>query len=160
MKKEINVKKFQTTLSKLEKEMKENIVEVMIQRGVKAISFVNNGDSSSFDVDKAYATIYLEDEDAVKSSEVIVVVVEENELYISTDYSEINLLMEADVYSPTAWENFLEENEIEDIHLSLCQVSDTLDPIHTLADLASSISEVLEGCMEGKPLGDGGTIIF
>lgn len=138
-----------------------SIVEAMTEQGVKVISFINNGDSSSFDVDRSYALVESESysiDSTIIPEEIILVMVEDNTIYVATgkDVQEvIPLFEEHDVYSPKAWE----EMGIEP-YIDFKSIGETYATMQTIYELALTIGEVLNHCMEDKILNDGETMTF
>lgn len=159
--KKINIKTIRKRYENLFDKTYNTIVEVMKKRGVKAISFINNGDNVCFAVDPAYTTMEADSfvDCSIISKEIVLIMVEDNTINIATEDNmsgeNISLLEENDVYSPKAWDE-METNKSIDFKL----LDETYTPNETMLDLAITVNEVLEGCMGGKSLKDGQMIRF
>lgn len=160
MKKVIDYVSFSQRMGSLMQEIEADLVEAMKSQNVKVISLINNGDHSGFDVDKTYASIEDENTDIV-IKEVILIMAEGRNIFIATeneipylDFDKITL--SGDVYSPESWERLSNNLKCKDPFILINDM--TYTPQSTMIELAATLKEVLEVCMEGRVLNNGETI--
>ena len=155
MRKKINAKTFGKRLVKWQKDAENTIVEVMTQQGIKAISLLDNGNDSN-SVDSVHICI-TDENDFVAEKQVGVMLVDGKRLVFIPE-NEISLKKvdeiseKGDIFSPKVWEdlniNFDNEYILDEIY----------SPTDSLMSAASTIDEIIERCMNGTPLIDGGMV--
>lgn len=156
----LELKDFKKAVEDLLKRAKQTIINTMIEQNVACISFANNGNSSEFDVDKAYCTI----EDSVTfdyvSREILAVYTDGNELYVLTEdwvtLEQLNKLEETTIFTR---DNFKQEDWLgEDGYDIFSDIDGTLDVSGSIVDLTTTIDEVLNGILKGEKITDNLTL--
>lgn len=154
----ITLKEIQTRFNNLAKDAEKAIIDAMVAQNVECISFATNGDNSNFDVDKAYATVYVDRdyECLYKSCEIIAVYTDGKNLEIITIEDEVSFEqlnhLETPIFAKGKFKYNLFQNERGYNVFTI--LNETYDYISALSSLAETIDEVLNGILKGQVITD------
>lgn len=146
----INYQKIVNQCNQLIDSCLKDVANMMRSRGVKVISYISNGNSSAFDVDRPAANIITEMGETMPR-EIILVKENKGKLNFAIEINDLKILdlieTSGDVFSELAWNNLAINNNIRFI-----DIEDIITPFDTAIEIVVSVAEILDDIMGEKVL--------
>ena len=128
------------------------IIAAMQAQNVRLISFALNGDNLSYDVPKAYALEYNDDESDYTFREVVCIFHDNINLYIVTDNEDLTMEELNELEDKTIIPMYQCDTNANINFEKAINISDTYNPTELTLELAESVEAVLLNVLRGRKI--------